>query len=519
MSRTFTEFRNNKLITLQIVLLIGLIILLRVAGLGYSNFQGDEILTLCRWSHYDSPGQFTAYLLGQRKGPLQFLITCAFSIFDPTFSSEFALRLPFAIANLMAVVCLFCLVYHLFTFEVAMYASFLFAVNGIFIAFARIVQYQSFVLLGGLSGLLALTLALKYEKWRVTGLYVALISTAISLLAHFDAAFFLSPLVVLILHWWMRFRNEPEFARLRGHFIAAVLLSSFLVLAFYIPYALHLGPFQLEYWENRFTRDSTNFLRLFQFYNPGPVLWLGLSWVVLGLTRIRNSLNGHVLLAWLLPPLIFMTLIFKESLTHAYTYLLPLLIVAGMGIDAMIGWISSLFQGKSLRIAQAVVLFIFLMFSYLSYELFIDHDPEYPWSPKRVLGMELDGGFVVGTFGFPYSREWRDIGRWFEGLQTNEDVIVVTNEKRQFVSFYLPTSVGNRYRYSLPEFSEEIRAPHGLYILIVQRPQSWMNQLWGLHLEEWHERFVPLHDFVNEDREIVASVYFLTQEQIETEFH
>jgi hypothetical protein len=296
-------------------------------------------------------------------------------------------------------------------------------------------------------------------------------------------------------------------------------LFAFLVAGFYLAYALQLGPFQLNYWKNRFTGDSTNFLRLFQFYNSAPVLWIGLGWVVLGLTRVRNSLGWQVLLAWLLPPLIFMTLIFKESLTHSYTYLLPLVVVAGIGIDAMIGWMHSLFRGRSLQIAQAVVLSIFLIFSYLSYELFIDHDPEYPWSPKRVLGMQLDGGFLTGTFGFPYSREWRDIGEWFDGLDNKEDVIVVTNEKRQFVSFYLPSQVGNRFRYSLPEFSDEIRAPHGLYLLIVQRPQSWMYQLWGLHLDEWHEKFVPLHDFVNAEGEVIASVYYLTQQQIEAEFH
>ena len=515
----FIELRNNKLILLQFVLLVGVSLLLRLAGLGYSNFQGDEILTLCRFSDYETPGQFLAYLLGQRKGPVQFLITCAFSLFDPTFSSEFALRLPFAIANLMALACLFILIYRLFTLDIAIYTSFLFAVNGIFIAFARIVQYQSFVLLGGIVGILGLTLALKFEKWRVPGLYLSFTAAAISLLAHFDAAFFMPPMAVLVIHWWMKFRHQPDFARLRMHLLAAIAIFTFLLLGFYLAYVFQLGPFQLNYWKNRFTGDSTNFVRLFQFYNPGPVFWIGLVWVVLGLTRVRNSLGWQILLAWLLPPLIFMSLIFKESLTHAYTYLLPLLVVAGIGIDAMIGWIYSFLRGKSSQIAQAIVLVIFLVFAYFSFELFIDHNPEYPWSPKRVLGMELDGGFVTGTFGFPYSRAWRDIGSWFEKLQTNEDVIVVTNEKRQFISFYLPSRVGNRFKYSLPEFSKEIRAPHGLYILIVQRPQSWMYQLWGLHLDEWHEKFVPLRDFANEEGEIIGSVYFLTQEQIETEFH
>lgn len=373
--------------------------------------------------------------------------------------------------------------------------------------------------------MLGLILSLKYEKWRVPGLYLGFILAAMSLLAHFDAAFFIPPMAVLVLHWWLKFCNEPDFARLRMHLIVAITLFTLLLAGFYLVYALQLSTFQLNYWKSRFNGDSTNFLQLFQFYNPGPVLWIGLGWVILGLTRIRNSLGWQVLLAWLLPPMVFMTLIFKDSLIHAYTYLLPFLVVAGIGIDAMIGWIHLLFRGKSLQFAQAIVLAVILIFSYLSYEIYIDHDPEYPWSPKRILGMEIDGGSssndTLSTFGFPYSRQWRNIGKWFDNLQTDKDnsVVVVTNEKGRITEFYLPPKVSNQFKYSSRELPGDIRAPHGLYILIVERPQSSMNQLWGLPLNEWHEKFVPLRDFMNEEGQMVASVYFLTQKQIEAEFH
>ena len=518
LNNSFMEIRNHKLIALQIALLMGVSLLLRLVNLGYSDLQGDEILTLCRFSDHKSPYQFLAFLLRQAKGPVQYLITCAFSLFDPTFSSELALRLPFAIANLLALACFFLLVYRLFTLQIAIYATFLFAANGIFIAFARIVQYQSFVLLGGLAGILGLTLALQHEKWKVAGLYLGLTASAMSLLAHFDAAFFLPPIAVLVLHWWMKYQDQPDFARLRRHLIAATAIFAFLVLAFYAPYVLRLGPARLNYWENRFTGDSTNIVRLFQFYNPGPVFWVSLASVVLGFTRIRRSIAWQVLLAWFLPPLIFMTVIFNDSRTHAYTYMLPLLIVAGIGIDAMIDWLQKLLRGKSIQIAQGAVLAMFLIFSYVSYSIFIDHDPEYPWQPKRVLGMQLDGGFVAGTFGFPYSREWREIGSWFESVPEDEDLMMVTNEKRQFVTFYVPSNVRNRHKYSLPEFPGEIDAPHGIYVLIVQGPQNWMEHLWGWPLDAWYEKLAPLHDFLNQDGKVVASVFFLTQEQIETEF-
>lgn len=509
------DFRKNKWITFQIVLLLGVSILPRTVDLGYSNFLGDEIKALCKLSNFKTLLQFLAFLLGQRKGPVQYLVTCAFSAFDPTFSSELVLRLPFVAANLLALVCFFFLIYRLFTLQVAIYSSFLFATNGIFIAFSRIVQYQSFVILGIVAGVLGLTLALKHEKWRVFGLYLGFLSAAMALLAHFDAAFIMPPMAVLVVHWWRKFHNRPDFARLRRHLLAAATLFTFLVLAFYIEYAMRLGPYQMNYWEERLTGESTNILRLFQFYNPGPILWIYLGSVVMGLTRIRKSIGWQVTLVWLLPPLVFMTMLVKDSRTHAYTYLLPLLIVAGIGIDAFIDWLHPLLRGKSIQIAHAIVLVIFLFFSYLNYMIFIDHNPEYPWYPKSILGMKLDGGYQAGTFGFPYSREWRDIARWFDKLPA-QYVFLVTNEDEEVPTFYLPSKV--RYEYISEEFPGQAETSNGLYFLVIQRPEHWMNRLWGWSFDEWHEKFVPLQDFVNRDGKIVASVYFLTQEQIDAEF-
>jgi hypothetical protein len=220
-------------------------------------------------------------------------------------------------------------------------------------------------------------------------------------------------------------------------------------------------------------------------------------------------------LAWLLPPLIFMAVIFKDSRTHAYTYMLPMFIVAGIGIDAFIGWIQRLLRGRSSQIAQAVVLTTFLMFSYISYARYIDHDPEYPWYPKHVLGMEFRGGYPNPTFGFPYSRRWRDIAGWFAALP-DRDVILATNERLVIANFYLPSKV--HFKYILSEPPRRIRAPNGLYVLVIRGPQTWMDQLWGLPLDAWREKLIPLHDFLNEEGEVVASVYFLTQEQFEAEF-
>jgi uncharacterized membrane protein (DUF485 family) len=358
-------------------------------------------------------------------------------------------------------------------------------------------------------------LSLQSEKWKVTGLYLGFLSAAAGLLAHFDAVFLLPPMAVLILHWWRNSYHRPDFARLRRHLIAAAALFTVLVLGFYMEYILRLSAFQTEYWGERLTGETTNILRLFQFYNPGPVLWIFIGAVAIGFTRLNMSTSWQIVLAWLLPPLIFMVLIFKDSRTHAYTYLLPLVIIAGIGIDTLVRGIQRLLPGKWVSIANAVVLAAFLLFSYLAYAVFVDHDPEYPWQPKRLLGIEAKGGYLVGTFGFPYSRQWQEIAAWFDRLP-NQKLTLATNEKLQIARFYLPSNV--RYRYGLEEFPGPIRVADGLYVLIIPGPQSWMDELWGWSTDEWQENLVPQTNFLNEEGKIVASVYFLTQEQINAEF-
>lgn len=510
------DFRKNKITYLQIGLLIGISLGLRFVYLGYSNFQGDEINALCRVADFKSRYQFLIYLLGQRKGPVQFLLTCALSLVNPSFSSELLFRLPFAIANLLALICFLLLVYRLFSLEAAIYSSFLFATNGIFVAFARIVQYQSMVLLGGIAGILGLTLALQNEKWKVIGLYVGLISVAIGLLTHFDAAFMMPPVAVLLIYWWKKYSGQPDFARLRLHLIAALFLFAFLVLAFYIPYAERLGRYQTDYWQERFTGDTTNIFRVFEFYNPGPVLWLCLIVFLIGLMQIRNTVAWQVLIAWIMPPIIFMVMIFKDSRTHAYTYLLPLLIVAGIGFETILRWSRQWLRGRFAQLVQAISLGVLLLFAYISYEVMVDHSPEYPWYPKQLLGMNLDESHVAGIFGFPYSRNWREIGQWFETLP-KQDTIVVLNEKLDFPTFYLPSNI--RYKYITEESPGKIKTAQGIYILLVQNSWIRMNTLWGWSVDEWHRKLTPLHDFINQDGRIVASVYFLTPEQIDANFH
>lgn len=132
--------RFNKYIKyIPIVLILFIAFSLRFINLGYSDFQGDEIKAL----FIPETGQsVTEFLLTQRKGPMQFIVTFVLQLLDPNYTNQFLIRFPFALAGFLAVYYFYKFVKNEFDEKVAFYASFFFATNGFFVAFSRIVHYQ-----------------------------------------------------------------------------------------------------------------------------------------------------------------------------------------------------------------------------------------------------------------------------------------------------------------------------------------------------------------------------------------
>lgn len=75
-------------------------IYLRFYNLGYSDYQGDEIKAFYLPEQSQTISDF---LLDQRKGPTQFIITYVIKVFDPMYENRFLVRMPFAIASLLSV--------------------------------------------------------------------------------------------------------------------------------------------------------------------------------------------------------------------------------------------------------------------------------------------------------------------------------------------------------------------------------------------------------------------------------
>ncbi len=227
---------------LYIIILIVLASFFRLASLGYSEYQGDEI-DVVSLSQAAIGGQDEAFFL-HKKGPAELVTATAFALFTGGFD-EGAIRFPFALGSVLAVLAAYLLARAAFDPDVAFVAGALLSIEGIFLSFSRLVQYHGVVML-------MLTLAVycfyrlyqcsndlsRYcEKAGLADRYQVLgtLFFVTGLLAHYEAA--LVGVVLALLYFRRYGRN---FLRRNG----IVLLASagfglLILLAYYLPFVLH----------------------------------------------------------------------------------------------------------------------------------------------------------------------------------------------------------------------------------------------------------------------------------------
>jgi 4-amino-4-deoxy-L-arabinose transferase-like glycosyltransferase len=504
---------EHRIVILLSLLLIALLFIstlwLRFVDLGYSNFQGDEVLALC---HPGVTQRLQDFLMGQRKGPIQYLITCLYGVYDPSFSSEFLIRVPFALANTISVGLFYLLVRQYFNTKIALYAALLMATNGLFVAFARIVQYQSITIFATISALYFLTLAVFHSRWKITGLYVGLIAVAISILSHFDGFFVVPPAAYLIFHWFKERGSDTASRSYRWHLVPSIIIAVTLVASFYIPYLLNVNDYQLKYWSERMSGVASNSLKLFEIYNPTSVVYIYIALVLLSLVRVRRNFAFTLFGIWLLPSFIFIEWVMTDPRTHFYTYLIPSLVFAAIGLDVFGSSIERLLPmaGRSIAISACIILFLF--FFSLSHTVFIDRQAEYPWEPKKFLLWELTTERVPGMMGFQYFCDWKEINQFLDDQSAANKVRFISNDKALIASFYMP-KYDHHFDLNL-NLIHRLGDNEGIYAVICERPQLEPAPLLGHPLTDWEEQFTPIKVFRDEKGKVLGTIYFLTKAEL-----
>lgn len=220
-------------------LLAGLLSLFLVGGffrlthLGYSEFQGDEARAALR-----SAAVLQGYedvLLIHKKGPTEILLpTNVYALTGHL--NETAARLPFSLANLAALFALFLLGWRLFGPVAGWSAAMLLALDGYFIGFSRIVQYQSVVFLTSVLTVLVAYRISRLPQEQPRYWLLAALVLATGLLSHYEAA--IAALPVLFLLGAMVVTGEP-LLRLVRQMGPAVLTGAVVLVSFYVPFVLH----------------------------------------------------------------------------------------------------------------------------------------------------------------------------------------------------------------------------------------------------------------------------------------
>ncbi len=493
---------KDKLKWVPLLFLVFVTLWLRLANLGYSDYQGDEIKALWR----PGAGQSTIdFLYSQKKGPIQFFVTYLVRFFDPSFSNELLQRLPFALAGILAIYFFYRLLKMHYGKKVALYASLLLSLNGIFIGLMRIIQYQPFVILFTILALYCFSLALDNERWRIRGIYLGVFFWTASLFTHYDGVFIAPFAFYLLIRWYAQNQDMPAGVRLR-HLILPFAVSGLLLAIYFIPYLITLPENIKVYWTQRITgegstdkRERSSVLN-FELYNPLISIYIYPILAALSLPRIRKT---YPLILWFALPAALLEFAIYDPGTHIYTYLMPAIILLAFGLEFLESAVTRLLGalwGRWLAIAGISLLFLSL--AGIAHLIFVDHTPEYPYEKRGILFWTIGGGekvrdYKLWTFGFPYNRRWEEIGEFVTSTENNG--YYVTNENVSISVYYIP----------LKYFVE--RAGHYIYIHNPQSFKSWDSRD---KVQYWRAKHEPVKVLTNGGR-VVAEIYYMPTGSLE----
>lgn len=497
--------------------------ILRFVNLGYSDYQGDEIKAL----YFPPSGQsFFQFVMDQRKGPIQFIITFLIKIFDNNYNNQFLVRLPFAVAGLLSVYIFYKFINLYFGKKIAFYSSVFFATNGFFIAFSRIAQYQAFVILFMVLSLYSLSLAVKNKDFAVKGLYISLISWALSLLSHYDGIF-IFPFMAYLLYEWFKSKVLLKSDKIK-HFVLAGLVSAFLILIFYIPSVFSLSPATKLYWQGRISGDVSqkisSSLYLFSIYQPiytvhiyRILFILGLMFLILGLSSRHilklkklpsfvkrffvhstdhmkiiqeNHLLIYALTLWFLVPFLFFEVYVHIPGTHIYCYLIPCFVFLAYGLVTLESLTFKIFEYNLMKLvntAGVVILSVFLLAQ--SYVIYVDNSKEYPWEHEKFLFWtfsQVNLLYHSSLFGFPYFRDWEGIREFVTSFP--EVTAYMSNERQAISRYYIP-------------FDREKEAAG--FFVYVKSPQSFENNIIYDKAAYWISRYQPVHTLTRNGSDLV----------------
>lgn len=394
---------------------------LRFSLLGYKEFQGDEGIVLQRAAAIILGED--AQLFRHQKGPVEILISLATWRLNGLLNETTA-RLPFTFAGLLAIPALVLTGRHWLPTGVALVAGLFLALNGFATGFARIVQYQSLVLLWGT---LSLYHAQAYRESRQPGnLVLAAAFLAGGLLAHYDAVLFAPAVGWLVLPTVVT-RAQRDWSAWAAALLAGLLISG----SFYLPYLLSPAFAGTSRYlvQNRIggTLLSWSGGRVWQMATLYNDTYTVIALLLLGAAGIWQMKNQPALLLVFAVPALFYTVVVVDPRTHIYTLGPGLALLAAAGLFALWKRWKWLAMFALTLIAASSTVYLTL--------LFVDPTPErqrtWEMNAPRFYVTTWDEPPQYGLFGFPHQAGWRLAGRLVD------DFPYASNEEEEVTGWYM----------------------------------------------------------------------------------
>jgi 4-amino-4-deoxy-L-arabinose transferase-like glycosyltransferase len=406
--------------------------------------------------------------MDQRKGPMQFIVALVpyflgFSVYD-----EFSFRFLFFVANVLGLVFFYKLIKNLEGQFVAVTATLFLGLNGMMVAFGRVVQYQSLNLLFSFAGLYFLSL-LNIQQHRYRNAFLGSLLVCFSILSHWDALFALPPAIFIAIKFFRNIdvsRND----RKRVFWILLIPFSCLLLpyLVFYYKNGL-ANPSNIAYFRTRLgliplsmeilVGKIKDYVGKIELYNPFIYLYALGS---LSLSGLIGSKKSYPYFYWFLFSLGVFIIFISNAGTHVYNLLYPLVVLSALGAQ----YFYQLFKGFISKTILVLLLALFSFFAYQDYLIFADLKNDYPWDQEKIFGHETrtynSQNLPNNIIGFPIRRGWREVDEFLasENVRNGQELPYVTNEVSSISEFYLNLNYGKAKEY---------------YAIGVKRPLSFVT--------------------------------------------
>lgn len=252
------KFEFKTLVLIAIFVVICFSVYVRAEGIGYSNFQGDEINTVD--FIYEMKNGVLSYLLEQKRGPIQYVINIInVSVFG--YSNELLIRLPYLVFGVFALYFVYRLTSKIYDKNTGFIATLFMSINGLFIAFSRITQYQSLMYMLVPIGMI---IFLRYQKSnRKRDLIISALVMTLAFLTHYDTLSTIPFFIMIFIkgsYLKMNFSETGFAANLaKNKSIIKNLLTNMIIFfsLFILPALIYYVPF---YFNNAFSDTTSSYL-------------------------------------------------------------------------------------------------------------------------------------------------------------------------------------------------------------------------------------------------------------------